>query len=111
MGYCTTFTLTSDSRGDEINKYLNSLAEDGPDYNLAMLDDWGDNNWGMNAKWYNYDEDMCRLSAEFPDVLFTLTGEGEETTDMWRDWYKSGSRYAHWVADIFIPSNPEEWRV
>ena len=40
-------------------------------------------------KWYDHDEDMTRLSMEFPDMLFMLDGKGEDD-ERWRTYYKNG---------------------
>jgi len=42
------------------------------------------------TKWYRHDEDMLSLSRTFPEVLFTLHGEGEEGGDLWRTYYLNG---------------------
>jgi len=41
-------------------------------------------------KWYDHEEDMCKLSELFPDVLFTLEGNGEEQDDIWREYFYCG---------------------
>ena len=33
---------------------------------------------------------MLNLSRQFPGVLFTLRGEGEENGDLWRSYYRDG---------------------
>lgn len=43
-----------------------------------------------NHKWYSHDEDMLRLSKEFPMFIFELEGNGEEIDDRWRSYYKDG---------------------
>lgn len=40
--------------------------------------------------WYNHEEHMIEVSKNFPEVLFMLTGEGEESTDMWRQYFFNG---------------------
>ena len=42
------------------------------------------------CKWYSHDEDMRKLSERFPRVLFTLSGEGEESSDIWKKYYLNG---------------------
>jgi hypothetical protein len=42
------------------------------------------------CKWYEDTEDMCRLSKEYSNVLFTLTGNGEEPEDMWVKYFMNG---------------------
>lgn len=43
-----------------------------------------------SCKWYEHEDDMKRLSLKFPDVLFTLRGEGEESGDVWVKYFKEG---------------------
>jgi hypothetical protein len=45
---------------------------------------------GEHCKWYEHDEPMRALSVEFPDRLFTLRGEGEESGDLWVKYYLNG---------------------
>ena len=42
------------------------------------------------CKWYEYEGDMKWLSKEFPTVLFTLKGTGEESGDLWVRYFKGG---------------------
>ena len=48
------------------------------------------NPFDEQCKWYEHTEDMCRLSKEYPNVLFTLTGNGEESEDMWVKYFMNG---------------------
>ena len=36
---------------------------------------------------------MLKLSLEFPEYVFILDGEGEESGDIWRSFYKNGKMY------------------
>lgn len=42
------------------------------------------------CKWYDHDDDMKNFSKKYPDVLFILSGEGEEPGDLWKTYYKNG---------------------
>lgn len=42
------------------------------------------------VKWYEYDEDMLAISKQFPDYVFQLHGDGEETEDFWFAYYQNG---------------------
>jgi hypothetical protein len=43
-----------------------------------------------DCKWYDHESDMRTFSQRFPDVLFTLIGEGEEAGDLWRKYFRNG---------------------
>jgi hypothetical protein len=42
------------------------------------------------VKWYDHEEDMRNFSRSHPNVLFTLSGIGEEPSDMWVLYVKNG---------------------
>lgn len=42
------------------------------------------------CSWYDHEEDMLILSREFPTVIFTLHGEGQESGDNWRQYFLNG---------------------
>ena len=41
-------------------------------------------------KWYEHDKNMLTISNLYPDNLFILSGEGEDTGDRWKEYYKAG---------------------
>lgn len=55
---------------------------------------------------YQHDKVMVAFSKRFPDVLFTLTGEGEESADIWKTYYKGGKIQVAF-AEITIPEFDE----
>ena len=61
------------------NTYL--LDEDVYDLELGLTDTY---------KWYDYDEEMLELSKQFPETVFCLYGDGEESMDVWYKYYKNG---------------------
>lgn len=50
----------------------------------------GSGDTAEECKWYEHDEDMRRFSKKYPNVLFILEGEGEESGDIWKKYYKDG---------------------
>ena len=106
MGYYTSFTLKVDKNFELVDKFFLDSNE-GTDWGYIFEDGYK-GEWSGYAKWYDYDADMCQLSALFPDVLFTLTGEGEEKGDIWRNWYREGKCIDKWVLVYEIPENPKD---
>lgn len=55
------------------------------------------------GKWYDHEKDMKVLSGLYPNIVFTLDGEGEEQGDVWKKTFKDGklekSRKARIVFD------------
>jgi len=50
-----------------------------------------DNCWNSDLiKWYEHEQDMLLLSSRFPQYLFTLYGNGEETDDIWYKYFIDG---------------------
>lgn len=44
------------------------------------------------SKWYDYDEEFLEFSKKYPDWLFILSGEGEESGDIWNTYYVNGKK-------------------
>ena len=105
MGYYTNYTLeinADDSEKESLDELLNS--EDFCDYSPLQLFIDGE---ADSCKWYEYDQDMLRLSEMFPKTLFILHGIGEEYDDVWKHYFKNGkSKYisARLVFDDFNES-------
>lgn len=93
MGYYTDYRLeitvddkeNEDKTLDEIELFIKNLDEEKYWELREMID-----GYELNAKWYDYDVDMCYLSCKFPNILFDLYGDGEEREDVWRATYKNG---------------------
>lgn len=101
MGYYTDYQPDIDnadfpqSKLEEIGKTVRSME------NVDFYD-WGDGSWSADGqKWYEQEEDMYKLSLQFPDVRFRLHGNGEDQDDLWDEYWQNGS-YQHCHA--YIPS-------
>jgi len=89
MGYYTRFDLEYVAPEDNLLKIELELAlsRDGTCQYGALelvMDSY------EKFKWYDHEEDMLRFSKEFPTVLFTLKGDGEESPDFWKKYFKDG---------------------
>ena len=45
------------------------------------------------AKWYDHKEHCLEVSKKFPDQVITVYGEGEESGDIWKAYYKNGKSF------------------
>lgn len=45
---------------------------------------------GTSSKWYAHDKDLLAFSKKYPEWLFILGGEGEESGDMWVHYFLDG---------------------
>lgn len=43
-----------------------------------------------SCKWYDHAADMKKFSILHPEALFKLSGECEESGDIWREYYQNG---------------------
>src|SRR5688500_12222794 len=85
MGYLTLFNITYSERREEIRTYAHQLSDEqmkDPNGFCYSDDDC--------VKWYNYEKDMLFLSQQFPNVLMTVKGEGEDRDDVWIQYFKNG---------------------
>ena len=90
MGYYTSFVLTVRDATPEESAEIEKLVsnEDG----MCFMERWGEDIYTAYTTWYDYDEDMLALSKQYPTVLFELYGDGEETEDIWYNYYKNGMK-------------------
>ena len=81
MGYYTYHTLTIQP---SVPVGFSDRFEQVTDYEFEALSN-------DSIKWYDSDSNMKQLSAEFPDCLFILGGDGEESGDKWKAYYYRGN--------------------
>ena len=104
MGYYSTYKLeanrTDRDAGGKLILADNMFASVSKALERVITEDWGDIyftgdcSWGFYTeapeKWPNLEEDMVTLSKTFPDILFTLTSQGEDYDDMWKGYFLNG---------------------
>lgn len=82
---CCSQVITGNLHGDLLNAVEKEVEQ------MHILDKGYEKaRWYVNAKWYEYESDMCLLSSRFPDVMFELSGQGENTEDMWISYFYQG---------------------
>lgn len=99
MGYYTDYTLTAsictvskDSYTVANVPHITAVSLEDEIEKMNVFDSGGDLDYGYyaNAKWYDWEEDMCLLSKRFPEILFCLHGDGEESDDLWDAYFLDG---------------------
>jgi antitoxin component YwqK of YwqJK toxin-antitoxin module len=60
-------------------------------------------NTESELKWYDFHEEMIAFSKEYPNWLFTLSGEGEESGDIWKAYYVNGKYQQEKAKIVFDP--------
>lgn len=91
MGYYTTYrlTVTADpTTKDAIEDYIQAaLSKSDLFYGVS---EGINGEYNESTKWYDHEKEMKELSAKFPEALFILNGEGEESMDIWETHYQGG---------------------
>jgi len=92
MGYYTHHSLTimdKESKEfdiDEVPNLKQILQLEIPGYEGNPFEE--------KCKWYDHDKDMMKVSSHFPELIFKLHGEGEESGDIWNTLYVNGNKLA-----------------
>ena len=101
MGYYTRYELVPLDSVLDVKDIIEKIREvRGADDEVAETLEYVLNEG--STKWYEHDEDMKAVSLLFPGVLFELSGEGEESGDLWRTYYKDG-KMQHSPANTSYP--------
>jgi len=89
MGYYTRYKLEYDVTDPRIiqEELVKTVGYD-------PLDD--------ECKWYEHEIDMKKLSEKFSKTLFILSGEGEESEDIWTKYFLNGKSQIC-KAEIIVP--------
>lgn len=99
MGYQTDFELSFDHAAEELTPEILSFLRKVTGYQ------WEDC-YLFAATWYDHDDDMLALSLAYPDILFTLEGNGEDNGDLWITYYKNG-KMQECAAEVVYPPYDE----
>ena len=44
------------------------------------------------VEWLNHEDHFVEFSQEYPEVVFTLAGEGADAGDVWKKYFKNGKK-------------------
>jgi hypothetical protein len=110
MGYYTQYSMgvfyadSLEPVGDKLMAQVEKQIAETDEYAHYIL---FENPWD-ETNWYDHEQDMKVFSVLFPDLLFTLSGDGEEQGDVWRKFFvrgkMSGSRLVSGHPDFVVGS-------
>lgn len=112
MGYLTEYTLKCHTDNyDTLDKIADMLKDIGiigyALYELMYNEEM--NFYSCDAvTWYDHDDDMCKVSEAYPDILFELNGSGENSGDIWKTYYKGGKMQHTDAIITFDPFDPSK---
>lgn len=103
MGYYTRYSL--DQVGITVPRQeLSALIEE-DEVARQALDPDGDTREAQ--KWYEHEDCICAWSARFPNTLFRLHAEGEDSDGIWDKYFLNG-KLLHTERFMGLPSiNPD----
>lgn len=84
MGYYTCYELSVMNGSSEL---ITEFVGESEYASYAMSAD-GDS--VECCKWYNHEDELRAFSLRYPDVVFVLRGEGEDSGDIWIKYIKNG---------------------
>lgn len=107
MGYETAFSLTvtkiPGTNAPLSDQYLEQIADALDDLGVMEYIEKGKSSVVANGycKWYDYGEDMTELSKKFPQAMFELYGDGEDSDDFWRNYYIAGAEQGGYAQIVY----------
>jgi hypothetical protein len=105
MGYYTRYELSSPTKDNVDWEGIVADLRFAGGYPVAALNADGTQN--QECKWYEHEEEMKKFSKKYPDMIFVLKGEGEESGDMWIKYFKNGkmqNAQISWTFEEYDPS-------
>jgi hypothetical protein len=100
MGMITKYELTASQWPDKLTKFI---ADDMKFYGINP-----DGSSSDSCKWYSHEHDMKILSLVFPEIHFTLHGEGEESGDIWKKHFINGKKQVCKAIITFPSFDPDK---
>lgn len=83
---CRQLTKCRKSTQQQIRKekIFDGQHYDETTYDAVMRND------ALDWKWYEHETSVSKLSKNYPDILFILSGEGENSRDVWKKYFLNG---------------------
>lgn len=105
MSYDTVYSLRIINQDVDGMEIIAILREEYGDAYDALEENGNSNN---SCKWYDHEDDLCAFSKKFPEVIFELSGEGDEAGDVWKAYFQNGKMQRCQAEMIIPPFDPEK---
>lgn len=94
MGYSTyvTISMSTPDYKDVGEQMLMEIKDYFKDKMDLEFEDWGQKISLGDCRWYGMDEEMYTISTRFHKVLFTIYGDGDDSDDIWYEYWLDGAR-------------------
>lgn len=103
MGYYTNYYIkVSNISEEEFDTIITRLEEISDEH----FDIYSNYDFGLYAKWYDYEKDLAFVSKLYPKALFTIECKGEDF-EQWVVYIQNGKSQTaevHIIYDEFNPS-------
>ena len=118
MGYYTHYSLDFTIRDtawipSEVKSKIAKWFKETPAAGYALVadgdafdEDFSYRTSGEGSKWYDHEEDFKKLSRMIEDVTFEVGGEGEESGDIWKKYFRNGKMQSCKAIITFEPFDP-----
>ena len=91
MGYYTNFSISlKEGPVEQYRKMLADIDDILGCGDMSALE-------SCCAKWYEYGDDLRKLSEKYPDITFRVNGDGEDPSDLWQEFWRAGNRFREQV--------------
>lgn len=107
MGYLTNYKVHATGFKDpEESEFFEFKLKKESDYHFDAARGRGVLEYAgslSEAKWYNYDDNLTKLSKAFPHITINIEGKGEDDEDHWRARYRNGESESVRAVIMFPP--------
>ena len=109
MGYCTDYRIKCEKVEEllyELSNYTNYT------FRSYTYNDEYDLRTEEAVKWYECRDDLVQISLKekFKDIMITVTGYGEESDDIWREYIING-KYQRVEPKMIFPEFNKDYLV
>lgn len=118
MSYSTFYKLEiTDTKGEEISEsYKTEIIHELYKYSVKITDciDYRGNSLN-DSEWFNNERDLCNISKDYPELVFTLKGIGRVCDfmqqDIWVKFFHKGKFYTKYTNIVFDKFNIKEFNL